>query len=301
MAVPLTSDLPGTSTEAGGDIQVRSDSLSAETSFQVANSRNRVTQDVRARRAGRSKVAVVRVIRARVLVEVYPIVYAAYPQDEPDGIPEFDRESINGDRYRWWTGGPARLTPLRRSLLGASREHARARGSRNGARRSLGDFDARYGNNRETKGDHEWYRARGRYVVLDRHLRSSTWLRSSRAQGDTEDRTTREEEICLAVTEVIETARRRCWSEDYEDVRIELYLFSLRQKLLHFCRNCRVTVLWFSTGECIGRNLHRVHTSVRRITGDWPNNLWLMVVCFLVYQFWNFSWWHVNVCWYLID
>lgn len=49
MAVPLTSaDLPGTSTEAGGDIQVRSERPgrlaynSAETSFQVADSRKRV-------------------------------------------------------------------------------------------------------------------------------------------------------------------------------------------------------------------------------------------------------------------
>lgn len=52
MAVPLTSDLPGTSSEAGGNIQVRSKSrgaasLGTETSFQVADCRKRV-REVRA-------------------------------------------------------------------------------------------------------------------------------------------------------------------------------------------------------------------------------------------------------------
>lgn len=118
------------------DLTREAASLSAETSFQVANSRNRVTQDVRTRRAGRSKVAVVRVIRARVLVEVYSRVSAAYPQrSSPTGSRDLIASEIDKRRSisqrslvnRWTrsTGSSSSFPP--RPRRESTRARARAR------------------------------------------------------------------------------------------------------------------------------------------------------------------------------
>lgn len=176
MAVPLTSDLPGTPTEAGGDIQIRSvtreaASLSAETSFQVADSRNRVTQDVRARRAGSGRRATV--IARVVLAEEYARVSARRVRDDQDPGVRSRRRSVDKRRstslVNRWTRSAVRSTRSSpsRSLLALLLvlRVARARADL-AKRRSLGDFDARYGNNRWIDGDRECYRARGRYVVL---------------------------------------------------------------------------------------------------------------------------------------
>ncbi|TGZ52937.1 hypothetical protein DBV15_00551 [Temnothorax longispinosus] len=169
MAVPLTSDLPGTSTEAGGDIQARSEPRRPPRLVPRPHSRWRTAETVSPKTSVRAGRVVTPVTRGGV-----PESYAAYPPRRIGrGSPRIrsrDVPSTSGDRSRndrWrnrWTRSTGFSSPYSSS---SSERSKRARGRAREAR--------------ETERGVRLCSRLGRYLRF-----FHTWPdRSGRAQGET--------------------------------------------------------------------------------------------------------------------